>query len=342
MFKRILVPLDGSNRAEQAVPVAARLARASGGVVILVQVVPQIANFSVRKTSPEERYDENIIEEVNALPMNYLAQVSKMAELIGVQTETRVEYGEVAPSILAAIEPLEVDLVVMCSHGYSGFKRWALGSITHKIIPHSTVPVLVMREGGPTLKTKTLSVLVALDGSPLAESVLTPVVQLAKALASTMRVTLHLLRVVDVPSGFGYGKFAANAFADQYREEAKHEAQVYLSAIAQRLIDSEDTVPDFIVTTSIAVNPDVAEALVQLTEEQLHTGGRFDLLAMATHGRGGLQRWVMGSVTERVLHHTNLPLFIVRPPKKRPVHEDTKESEIEETEVDAQSWVGLL
>ncbi len=274
--------------------------------------------------------------------MNYLAQVSKMAELVGVQTETRVEYGEVAPSILAAIEPLEVDLVVMCSHGYSGFKRWALGSITHKIIPHSPVPVLVMREGGPSLKTKTMSILVPLDSSPLAESVLTPVVQLAKALAPTMRVTLHLVRVVDVPSGFGYGKFAANAFADQYREESKHEAQVYLSAIAQRLIDSEDTVPDFIVSTSIAVNPDVAEALVQLTGEQLHTGGRFDLLAMATHGRGGLQRWVMGSVTERVLHHTSLPLFIVRPPKKHPVHEETKESVVEETEVDAQSWVGLL
>src|SRR5690348_9239129 len=162
MFQRILVPLDGSDRAEQAVPVAARLARASGGTVILVQVVPLPADVRTSKKFPEEVYDESVIEDVNALPMNYLARVRQMAELVGVRTETRVEYGEIAPSLLAAISPLEVDLVVMCSHGYSGFKRWALGSITHKIIPHSPVPVLVLRDGGPTLKTKVLSVLVAL------------------------------------------------------------------------------------------------------------------------------------------------------------------------------------
>lgn len=311
MFQHILVPLDGSDGAEQAIPVAARLARASGGVVILMQVVPLPADFLARKKFPEEVYDENAMEEFSALPTNYLSRVSKTAELVGVQTEIRVEFGEIAPSILAAIEPLEVDLVVMCSHGYSGFKRWALGSITHKIIPHSPVPVLVLRDGGPTLKAKALSVLVTLDGSPLAESVLMPVVQLATALAPSMRVTLHLVRVVDVQAGYGYGRFAANALADQYREEAKHEAQAYLSAVAQRLIEREDTVSDCIVTTSIVVNPDVAEALVQLAEEELHAGGRFDLLAMATHGRGGLQRWVLGSVTERVLHHSTLPVLVV-------------------------------
>ncbi len=311
MFQRILVPLDGSDRAEQAVPVAARLARASGGLVILMQVVPLPADFLAIKKFPEEVYDESVSEDVNALPLNYLARVRQMAELVGVRTETRVAYGEIAPSLLAAISPLGVDLVVMCSHGSSGFKRWALGSITHKIIPHSPVPVLVLREGGPTLKTKALSVLVALDGSPLAESMLTPVVQLATALVPSMRVTLHLVRVVDVQADYGYGRFAANALADQYREEAKHEAQAYLSAVAQRLLEREDTVPDCIVTTSIAVNPDVAEALMQLTEEELHAGGRFDLLAMATHGRGGLQRWVLGSVTERVLHHSTLPVLIV-------------------------------
>src|SRR5579863_4164807 len=264
MFQRILVPLDGSDGAEQAVPVAARLARASGGTVILVQVAPLPTSYRVGNKFPAEEYSESVMEEVNALPMNYLARVSKMAELVGVQTETRVEYGEVAPSLLAAVEPLEVDLIVMCSHGYSGFKRWALGSIAHKIIPHSPVPVLLLRDGGPMLKTKALSVLVALDGSSLAESVLAPVVQLATALAPSMRVTLHLVRVVDLPAGYGYGRFAANAFADQLREEAKHEAQAYLSATAQHLLDKEDTGPDFIVTTSIAVNPDVAEALVQL------------------------------------------------------------------------------
>lgn len=323
MFKRILVPLDGSDRAEQAIPFAARIARASNGTVILMQVAPVPVDFRAEVKSAAELYPENIIEEGKSLAFNYLDNVGRMAELVGVETEIHVEYGHVAPSILAATEPLEVDLIVMCSHGYSGFKRRALGSIAHKILAHSPVPVLVLRDGGPSLTAKAVSALVALDGSPLAESVLAPVVQLATALAPSMRITLHLVRVVDLPASYSYGKFAANAFVDQLREDAKHEAQAYLSAVANRLIDRESTVPDLLVTTSIAVNPDVAEALVQLTEEELHAGGRFDLLAMMTHGRGGLQRWVMGSVTERVLHHSKLPMLIVHPTEQNEhIHKD--------------------
>ena len=167
MFKRILVPLDGSKRAEQAVPVAARIARASGGTVILLQAALSPINFRAEKKLPGEAYSEDGTGEVEALSMNYLDIASKMAELVGVKIETRVVFGNTAPSILAAVEPLEVDLIVMCSHGYSGFKRWALGSIAHKIIPHSPVPVLVLRDGGPTLTAKAVSVLVTLDGSPL-------------------------------------------------------------------------------------------------------------------------------------------------------------------------------
>jgi nucleotide-binding universal stress UspA family protein len=312
MFRRILVPLDGSDRAKQAIPLAARIAHASGGTVILMQVDPIPVDFRAEAKQPAELYPENIIEDGKSLAFNYLDNVRRMAELVGVETETRVEYGNVAPSILAAIEPLEVDLIVMCSHGYSGFKRRAPGSIAHKIIAHSPVPVLVLRDGGLTLTTKAVSALVALDGSPLAESVLDPVVQLATAFAPSMLITLHLVRVIDLPATYGSSKFAANAFVDQLREDAKHEAQAYLAAVAQRLIDREDTVPDLIVTTSIAVNPDVAEALLQMTEQELHAGGHFDLVAMATHGRGGLQRRVMGSVTQRVLHHSKLPMLVVR------------------------------
>jgi nucleotide-binding universal stress UspA family protein len=312
MFKRILVPLDGSDRAEQAIPLAARIAHASDGTVILMQVAPIPVDFRAEAKQPAEIYPENIIEEGKSLAFNYLDNVSRIAELVGVETEIRVEHGHVAPSILAAVEPLDVDLIVMCSHGYSGFKRWALGSVAHKIVAHSPVPVLMLRDGGPALTTKPIYALVALDGSPLAESVLVPVVELIASLAPLVRKTLHLVRVIDLPAAYSYGKFAANAFVDQLREEARHEAQAYLAAVADRLTDGGGVVPDLTVTTSIAVNPDVAEALVQMTEQELHAGGHFDLVAMATHGRGGLQRWVMGSVTQRVLHHSTLPMLVVR------------------------------
>lgn len=312
MFTRILVPLDGSDRAEQAIPIAARIARAAGGTVILVQAAPIPLDFQVEQKKPAERYSEHVIEEGKARASNYLDTVSRMAELVGLKTETRVEYGDVAPSILAALEPLGVDLIVMCSHGHTGFTRWALGSIAQKITSHSQVPVLVLRDGGPAFPAQPVYALVALDGSPLAESVLAPVTQLLAALAPFARKTLHLVRVVDLPMTYGYGRFAVNAPFDQLREEAKREAHQYLATVAERLTESDGAVSDLTVTTSIAVNPDVSEALVQMTEQELHGGGRFDLVAMATHGRGGLKRWMMGSVTERLLHATKLPMLVVR------------------------------
>ena len=311
MFTRILVPLDGSDRAEQAIPIAARIARAAGGTVILVQAAPIPLDFQVEQKKPAEMCSENVIEEGKARASTYLDTVSRVAELVGVKTETRVEYGDVAPSILAALEPLGVDLIVMCSHGHTGFKRWALGSIAQKITSHSQVPVLVLRDGSPAFPAQPVYALVALDGSPLAESVLAPVAQLLAALAPFAHKTLHLVRVVDLPMTYGYGRFAVNAAFDQLREEAKREAHQYLATVAERLTESDGAASDLMVTTSIAVNPDVSEALVQMTGQELHSGGHFDLVAMATHGRGGLQRWMMGSVTERLLHATKLPMLVV-------------------------------
>jgi nucleotide-binding universal stress UspA family protein len=309
MFTRILVPLDGSDRAEQAIPVAARIARAANGTVILVQVTTFPSNFFTEGKYPSQIYSEDLIEEGKALAANYLENVSKKPELVDLKTETRVEYGDAAQSILAAVEPLEVDLIVMCSHGYTGFKRWALGSVARKIIPHSSVPVLVLRDGGSTLVAKPVYALVALDGSPVSEEVLAPVIQLMAALAPSEEKTLHLTHVVELP--LTYGRIGIHAYVNQMREEAKHLSQGYLAAVAERLTHGD--VSGLTVTTSLAVNVDVAEALVQVVQQQLLAGGHFDLVAMATHGRSGLQRLLMGSVTEHVMNATKLPMLVVHP-----------------------------
>src|SRR5260370_33446479 len=114
MFKRILVPLDGSDRAEQAIPVAARIARASGGTVILVQATPSPVDFRAEKKPLAEVYPENVIEEVKALAINYLDNARRVAELVGVQTETRGGHGHVAPSRLPAAEPRQVRPAAAC------------------------------------------------------------------------------------------------------------------------------------------------------------------------------------------------------------------------------------
>jgi nucleotide-binding universal stress UspA family protein len=324
MFTRILVPLDGSDRAEQAIPVAARIARGAGGVVILVRVAAIPIDFQAQAKKPAEIYSATVIEQGKALAANYLDTVSQMAELVGIQTQTRVLDGKVAPSILAAVESLGADLIVMNSHGYTGFKRWALGGVAQKIIPHSCVPVLVLRDGGPMLSTQSAHALVALDGSPLSETVLEPTIALLVALAPVTQKVLHVMRVVDLP--VTYGKFRADAHFDlAVREEAKREAHRYLATIAQRLLEGNKEAYDLTVTTSVTVDPDVAEALTKTAEEEAEIGDRFDVIAMATHGRGGLQRWLMGSVTERVLHSTKLPMLVVHAARQSQQTQERKE-----------------
>jgi nucleotide-binding universal stress UspA family protein len=328
MFSRILVPLDGSTRAESAVPIAARIARASGGSVLLLKVVTILIEMETEK-KPPEIYSQVAFDKGVADTKRYLEGVAQSEVLKGVKTGTEAVTGAIAPSILSAIQIQQADLVVMCSHGFTGFKRWALGSIAHKLAPHSPVPVLVLRDGGtvPTTATQQpMRVFVPLDGSPLSESALELAAQLVTALAPSTQKAIHLLRVVDIPSS--YGKFRSSV-DEQYdagvRAEAKREYQAYLDTIAKRFTEGDLATYNLSVTTFVPINMDVAEAVVQAAEqgEGAELTG-YDLIVMATHGRGGVQRWVLGSIAERVLHATKVPLMIVHPfPAKHELHEET-------------------
>ena len=161
----------------------------------------------------------------------------------------------------------------------------------------------------------------------------------ALAASTSQQGELHLLRVVDLP--FGSGKLKSQTYVDsKTRDEAVKVAQDYLEKLSARLKMGELANLDITVKTKVESDPDVAEAIIKRTED-----GPIDLIAMATHGRSGTQHFVMGSVTERVLHHSKLPLLIVRPPKeqtgdKKEKGEQGKEVDVKEVEV--QSWVGLL
>ncbi len=328
MFKRILVPLDGSTRAESAIPVAARMAQASDGSVILLQVAAIPIEIESEKNPPKV-YSQTALDKGVADTRSYLEGVAKSDVLAGTKTETAAVTGAIAPSILSAIQSLHVDLVIMCSHGYTGFKRWALGSIAHKLVPHSPVPVLVIRDGGAVPSTaaqKPMCAFVPLDGSPLSETALEPAAQLLTALAPSTQKAMHLMRVVDIPASYGKFRSSVDAHYDAgVRAEAKQEYQAYLDTIAKRFTEGDFAKYDLSVTTSIPIDMDVAEAIVQAAE---HAEGAefpgYDLIVMATHGRGGVQRWMLGSVAERVLHATKVPLMIVHAvPAKHETHEAT-------------------
>ena len=310
MFKRILVPLDGSTRAEKAIPAAARIARASGGSVILLRVATapvDTGKYSTTSAYVEESVDADLDEATR-----YLENIAGSGELAGITTEVKTFIGAVAPTILSVAQTFHANLIVMCSHGYTGFQRWVLGSVADKVTHHSPIPVLVLREGGPVPATaahEPVHVLVPLDGSTLSEVVLEPAAYLAAALAqsTSQEGALHLLRVVDLPTSGG--KFKSDAHIDTgLKEQVKHEDEAYLTTLENRLSEGDLAYLNLSVTYSVEADPDVAEAIVKKAEQN-----GFDFIAMATHGRGGLQHWILGSITERVLGATKLPLLIVRP-----------------------------
>jgi nucleotide-binding universal stress UspA family protein len=255
----------------------------------------------------EEAVDADLTEATS-----YLEKIAGSGELTGITTEVKTFIGAVAPTILSAAQSFHANLIVMCSHGYTGFKRWVLGSVADKVARHSPIPVLVLREGGPVLTTavhQPVRALIPLDGSTLSEAVLEPAAYLAEALAqsTSQQGALHLLRVVDLPTSGG--KFKSDAHIDTgLKEQVKYEDETYLATLINRLREGDLAYLNLSVTCSVETDPDVAEAIVKKAEQE-----RFDFIAIATHGHGGVQKWAMGSVAARVLHATKLPLLIMRP-----------------------------
>ena len=320
MFQRIIVPLDGSMGAERAIPVAARLARVSGGSIVFVRAVLPPVDLGKYARQHTVVWEREAYETHRAQAASYLAGVmlTHANDLAGINTDLEVASGLAAPTICSAARLEHADLIVMCSHGETGLKRWMFGSVAQETASHSPVPVLVLQERGAALPlpraARPLRVLVALDGSPLSESALPPAVELLAALAAPELGTLHLLRVVDLP-GTG-GKWRSQAHVSpKMREQARQEAETYLRAVAHRLQAETTASLTLAVTTSVAISTDVAGTQFKLAE---HTGRPeqmvgCDLIVLATERHGALRRLVSGSVPEQVLGSTQLPLLVVRP-----------------------------
>jgi nucleotide-binding universal stress UspA family protein len=320
MFKHILVPLDGSRRAEQALPVAARLAQASGGTLVLLRVVSmanQFASYVAMEPIITQREIDIQLEEAK----DYLSHLTHSSALQGVYTKTLVFFGQPAVNILSVVDSQKIDLIVMCSHGYTGMTRWLMGSVAEKVAHYAPVPVLVLREGKPPLAnlrpdgSGSLRILVPLDGSTRAEAAIAPAAHLVAALTAPGRGALHLTQVVVMPG--------TEKMSHSERETIVREAKQNLSSTVEEirggLVADYDAGLNLSITWSVTIDDDIAAGIVRVAEngEDAEGAGVFggcDIIAMATHGYSGLQRLALGSMTERVLHSTTLPLLIVRPP----------------------------
>jgi len=217
----------------------------------------------------------------------YLDGTAKMLDAIShVPVSTAVVPGLAEDGIDARRRQVAADLVVMATHGHGAVSRFFLGSVADELIRHVETPVLLVRpqEPPPDLLPESVAdnVLIPLDGSPLAEQVLGPAADLARLLQA--RCTLF--RVVE-PNG---------------KSGRPGEAEGYLRGIADRLRGQE-----LAVDARVVVAPRAADAI---SEEAARAG----LIALSTHGRGGVRRLLLGSAADKVIRGTSLPILVYRPP----------------------------
>ena len=319
MFQRIGVLLDGSARAEQALPVAARLARASAGTVVLMHVVDPGSDLAPCYPSDLEVVQE-MIHDKKVAAHHYLESITRRSLLTDVRTGIAVLCGQPANRILSEVNASRIDLLVMCTHRYSGIKRWTSGSLVENIVNQASVPVLVLREGSalsPASSNRvngSLRALVPLDGSVYAEAALAPAAQLVAALSAPFPGALHLARVIVLPDAEGSSENERNAILQQARfsleSAAERPGNGLIAASVAELRPS--------LSWSVTIDDDIASGISRLAEDGESVGvpegvDRADLIVMATRGSGGLQRYGVGCVTGRVLHTTRLPLLIVPP-----------------------------
>lgn len=324
MFQHILVPLDGSARAERALPVAARIAHASGGSILLLRVVSPPVDFG-GGLSTGAIVTGDMVEETIAGATSYLKKIATSEVLAGVTTTTEVLYGSPALNILTYAGTQEMDLIILCSHGRTGFKQWVLGSVAHRLVHQSTVPVLVLNghERADMLLRSDAKLpfcsFVPLDGSLLAEKAILPAAHLAVALAGANRGAVHFVQVVRL-----YPTTTAGSAVDEFNESNLEHARAYLVQLVDRL---QTTMKDLKLSFSWSIacekgNTDVATTLLNTAEhgergKEAADIGDGNVIVISTHGRDAVERWVMGSVTERLLNSTKLPMLIVPPQKVR-------------------------
>ncbi len=284
---RILVPLDGSVAAEQAMRPAAQIARATGATIVLARIVPvrKWATGVPGTAIPEDAY-QRLIEDEDQVTHAYLSRMTDELDAQGVAAQTYTDRGDVPSLLLSLEERLHVGLVVMTTHGRTGMARITLGSVADYIVRNGHIPVLLVRPFSPNGRGHALeSALVPLDGSAVAETAL----EIVRQLAGTLLRHVTLLRVVRAAESEG----------------AYIEARRYLDAQRRQLLEGMDR-PGCDIST-LVVKGDAAHCIL------VNAGHECDLIIMATHGETGVQRWAVGSVADSVLHETSVPLLLVHP-----------------------------
>jgi nucleotide-binding universal stress UspA family protein len=301
MYRVIMVPTDGSGFDREAIRVALRIAERTDAKIRLVRVLATGSFFGMAAATEGTAVAAEIVhsERDRALSELYtLAAECRTTSTADITVD--LHGGPVADVLEGYARRHDVDLIVISTHGRSGFSRLTLGSVTDSLIRHTTIPVLVVKPPtsylNPQINEAFKRIVVPLDGSTLAEQILPRVM----ALATIEDAEITLLNVL-IPQSHSQKEDVDPSLPWWDKDIAV--ARSYLFRIASRLRRN-----GLAVTTDIVIGENVASAIGDFASRE-----RADLIAIATHGRGGLARMLRGSVAAAVMHSGRMSMLVLKP-----------------------------
>jgi nucleotide-binding universal stress UspA family protein len=294
----VLVPLDGSELAEAVLDLAAVIARRMAGRLVLL-TVPQVYGLDVAwytAGAPDAAAlvpMDDLLHQARAASEAYLAAVAERLGADGLTVTTLLADEDPPVAIVGGARDAGADLIAMVTHGRGGLDRWAFGSVADKVLQTADKPVLLARAANGRVRDDIGLIAVAVDGSPLAEAVLAPVADLARAFGAR-------IMLVHVTPEAAAAADPATMSASESSYQAR--AGAYLADLVQRLRSDGGAAEALLLA-----GQDAAELILERADNR-----DVDVLAFTTHGRTGLQRLAFGSVADRLIRHAAKPVLVVR------------------------------
>jgi nucleotide-binding universal stress UspA family protein len=295
-FKRILVPLDGSQLAEAVLPIVGELATKLAASVTLLHII--------EANPPQEIHGEHHLtnaEEAEA----YLSQVASRPELEGIPINLHVHAPKersVSRSIVAHAREIENDLIVMCTHGSGGVRSWILGSIAQQVLTQGKTPILLLspEKSGRLPQFACQRLLAPLDGNPQHLKG----VEVAADLAHRCTASLHLMMVIHILHTLPPEQVATAIFMPAATTEALDLSEQgsidYLKGLVKRFRS------EGLKTTAEVRRGDPAKNILAAAKQS-----NADLIVLGTHGKSAMDGFWAGSLTPKLLSRTQIPLLLV-------------------------------
>jgi nucleotide-binding universal stress UspA family protein len=298
MYSKLLIPLDGSNAAEQVLPFVDQLIGALHLPIELLAVV-DISVATTRMVADKARYLDKMIAAAEQSCERYLTAIA--GRFAGLHVKCTVERGKPADAIIDRATAERGTLIAMATHGRAGLNRWLIGSVAEKVLRGTNRPLFLVRNNPSIQVTRELSftrIIVPLDGSEIAAAVLPNAIDLAKGFDAE----LMLFRAYELPASAYTGREDHLPNYEELKQRAKRDAQNYLDEQA----DMSRGKGLSKVVTVVAEGP-AADEIIRCAAA--YAGS---IVVMCTHGRSGIQRWVLGSVAETVARHIDGPVMVLR------------------------------